>query len=243
MATSKDVAAVILAGGLGTRLRSVLPDLPKPMAPVAGRPFIEWVLRYLVKQGIHQIVISTGYRAECFESYFAQHRVPSVRSLTCVAEPVPQGTAGGFFFAIEQSGLRPEAWLVLNGDSLFLGELDSLCADVSRIALLAKWTEDASRYGSLDMGDRNQLRQFSEKRPGPGWINAGVYLIPHSVLSRMPAQRPLSWETDVFPTLLASGEPIAVTKARAPFIDIGIPSALAEADEFVRTNLAAFALD
>ena len=89
------VAAVILAGGLGTRIKHLLPNLPKPMAPVAGRPFLEWVGRYLVKQGIQQIVISTGYLSEVVERHFENRPIPGV-NIRCVAEPEPLGTGGEF---------------------------------------------------------------------------------------------------------------------------------------------------
>src|SRR4051812_31869760 len=100
------VAAVVLAGGFGTRIRHLLPGIPKPMAPVAGRPFIEHVVRYLAKGGVREIVLSTGYLAEVVASHFASQPVTDAR-VCCVPETEPLGTAGGFVHAATQSGLRP----------------------------------------------------------------------------------------------------------------------------------------
>src|ERR1041384_2523105 len=94
------LVAVILAGGFGTRIRHLSPDLPKPMIPVAGKPFLEWIIRFLGKQGIGKVAISTGYLGEKIESYFGDHPIEGV-SVACVRELEPKGTAGGFLNAIE----------------------------------------------------------------------------------------------------------------------------------------------
>src|SRR5689334_24662522 len=121
------VAAVVLAGGLGTRVQHLLPGVPKPMAPVAGKPFLEWVVRYLAKQGIRRVIISTGYLAEVVEQYFRDHPLPGVR-IECIAEAAPLGTGGGFLHAIRTAGGQPPAWLVMNGDSLAFADLASVIA-------------------------------------------------------------------------------------------------------------------
>lgn len=241
---SERTVAVVLAGGLGTRVRKVLPDLPKPMAPVAGRPFVEWVLRYLAAQGIREAIISTGYRAEAFADHFEMHAVPEMPCVRCVAEPEPMGTAGGFLFAAATVEVRPARWLVVNGDSLILADLAPLFASFRKpgleAALVALSMADASRYGSLDISSDDQLLRFREKCPQGSWINGGVYLLRDALLRRFPTQRPLSWEVDVFPQLLAAGIKVAASRVRAPFIDIGLPDTLRQADLFIRQNAAAF---
>ena len=113
--------AVVLAGGFGKRIQHLLPDLPKPMAPVNGRPFLEWVVRYLAAQKIRRVILSTGHRAEIVAKHFRSQPVKNVH-VSCVPETQPLGTAGGFLNAIRGAadGSRPQgpAWLVLNGDSL-----------------------------------------------------------------------------------------------------------------------------
>ena len=237
------IAAVILAGGFGTRLRSVLPDLPKPMAPVADRPFVEWAIRYLARQGIGRAILSTGYKAETIAQHFAQVAIGDV-VIRCILEPQPLGTAGGFLHAVEGAVDLPDAWLVLNGDSLtlidlapFFALLDDPAVDG---AVAALWMDDAARYGSLAFDSQGRLREFLEKRPGSSWINAGIYLIRQRVLERFPQKLPLSWETDVFPELLRQGARIQVHQARGAFLDIGLPESLAQAGAFIRENSSEF---
>jgi len=229
-------AAVILAGGQGTRLQGVLRGLPKPLAPVGGQPFLFWILRYLAGQGIREAVVSAGYLPEQMQAFCRKQRVlPEVR---CAVEPKPMGTAGGFLWASMVCPARPRAWLVLNGDSLACAPLAEffVCLERADAVVLAVWQDDASRYGTLEIGEGSVLRSFKEKRPGSGWINAGVYLFRDSILPRFPSPRPLSFETEVFPSLLDQGVTVRVHQVRAPFLDIGTPESLSQAEAFVRGN-------
>ena len=108
--------AVILAGGRGSRVQRLLPDLPKPMAVAAQRPFLEWVVRFLAKQGFADITISTGFRSEIIATHFNQFHLPGI-DIRCVPELEPCGTAGGFLNAVGSRVGRPDPWLVSNGDS------------------------------------------------------------------------------------------------------------------------------
>lgn len=232
--------AVILAGGLGTRIRRVLGDRPKPLAPVAGKPFLEWLILFLAKQGIARVIVSAGYRAEMVASFCASLAVPGV-SVACVAERVPLGTAGGFLEAIasDPSGL----WLVCNGDSVVCAELRKFIEgfrESDDAAMLALQVEEGSRYGNLSCDPAAYLTGFVEKSAQTGLINAGVYLLRRRTLPHFPAQRPLSFENDVFPTLLQADAKIRVYTVRAPFIDIGTESSLGEAESFIQHNRDAF---
>ena len=237
----KPPTAVILAGGLGTRIRHLLDGLPKPLAPVAGRPFLEWVIRFYARQGIANFVISAGYRAEMIEAFCAEFSHPGVR-VRCRREDVPLGTAGGFLNAI--AGEPSETWMVCNGDSLACTNLTgflSVTRDAPEEArLLALDVADTGRYGNLKLDERGFLAAFNEKVAGRGLINAGVYLFRESLLRQPPSQRPLSFETDWFPALLKAGKRIRVDKAAAPFIDIGTESSLREAEAFVTQNQSYF---
>src|ERR1039458_1801327 len=110
------VVGVVRAGGFGTGVAHLLPGVPKPMVPVVGKPFLEWIVRYLARQGIPKAILSTGHLAGVVESHFRTQPVAGVIPL-CVAESRPLGTAGGFLNAARASGESPEAWLVANGDS------------------------------------------------------------------------------------------------------------------------------
>jgi len=239
------VVAVILAGGAGTRVRHLLGELPKPMAPVEGRPFLEWQVRYLARQGVRRVVISTGYRAETIAAHFASQPVPGVKAV-CVAEPQPLGTGGGLLWATRQSGETAPVWLVLNGDTLCFADLARAMRPLAEpeIAgvLLAREVEDTARYGSLTLDARGCLAGFAEKRPGRGLVNAGMYLFRAGLLEEFPAQTPLSLERDVFPALTARGRLLKVETMQAPFLDIGTPETLPLAAAFVRRHRNEFLL-
>ncbi len=234
------LTAVILAGGLGTRIRHLLGELPKPMMPVAGRPFLEWVVRYFAKQGISRFVLATGYRGEAIEKHFAQRPVGGVE-IVCARESEPLGTAGAFLNAVKLSGLVSENWLVANGDSLVLTtEFGRLCTAASEGTslgvILGLEVEDAGRFGSLQVTPEGVLKRFAEKRPGAGLINAGVYAFRQQLLDMLPRTRPLSFETEVFPALLAEGHSLRVISSHGPFLDIGTEESLSQAEDFIRDH-------
>ncbi len=240
------IRVVILAGGFGTRVQHLLPEVPKPMAQVCGRPFIEWVVRFFQHYGLNDFVISTGFRAEVIENHFAQHAPAGARIRTC-RETTPLGTAGGFLHCTLPSAAEPamrpdDIWLVTNGDSLVLtdpGPMLRLVIEGYAAGMLGLRMADASRYGTLEVDAGGELTAFLEKRPGAGVINAGVYAFRESCIRTFPAQRPLSFELDVFPDL-TKRETIAVETVDAPFLDIGTPETLRAAEAFIAANLDSF---
>lgn len=242
-AAAPPVEAVVLAGGRGTRLGQAVATVPKPMLAVLGKPFLEWIVRYLAGQGIRRVFLSTGYLAGVVEEHFRAHPVPEVE-VACVAEPTALGTAGGFLHAIGAARRRPAAWLILNGDSLTLCSLKPLLALLANPAvdgaLLGVRASDASRYGTLRVGTDGALVGFEEKRPGAGVISAGVYLLRPRLFEAIPDRRPLSFERDVFPALLRRGARLQVLVGEAPFLDIGTPETLAQAEAFLRRHGGAF---
>jgi D-glycero-alpha-D-manno-heptose 1-phosphate guanylyltransferase len=241
--TTDQIIAVVLAGGFGKRVEHLLPDLPKPMAPVNGRPFLEWVVRYLAAQAIRRVILSTGHLAAVVEKHFRTQPVPGV-NISCVPETTPLGTAGGFLNAIRHADGKPAAWLVLNGDSLAAAPLDemiqSLTSSEMAGALLGVPMPEAARYGTISQNPKGELAGFNEKKPGAGVINAGVYLFRAPVTGLFPDKTPLSFETDVFPALIARRARLKVCVTNAPFLDIGTPESLPLAEEFVRRNRTFF---
>jgi NDP-sugar pyrophosphorylase family protein len=237
------ITAVVLAGGFGRRIQHLLPDLPKPMAPVNGRPFLEWVVRYLAAQKISRVFLSTGHLAEIVARHFQSQPVNNVR-VTCVPETEPLGTAGGFLNAIRGAadGGRPQgpAWLVLNGDSLAPAPLAQMIQslDDSKIAgaILGVRVADAARFGTILQNADGDLAGFNEKKPGAGVINAGIYLFRASAIDSFPDKTPLSFETEVFPALIAAKIRLKVCVTDAPFLDIGTPESLPLAETFIRRN-------
>lgn len=239
----KKCVAVILAGGMGTRIRHLLPDLPKPLAPVFGYPFLEWVLRFISMQGLTNIALSTGYLAEKID-YFVKNTTFKNLKLQCVKENFPLGTAGGVLNAADKCKYDFDTVLVLNGDSLVLADLSPIfeCFEESLVdvALLGVKVADAARYGTLDVSSDNFLLGFKEKQPGVGLINAGVYLFRKQILNLLPRDKAISFEVDVFPMLLAQNVRIKVIEVVAPFIDIGTEQSLSDASVFIEKNYQNF---
>lgn len=238
---SPPVRAILLAGGFGTRIQHLLPDRPKPMALVAGRPFLEWIVRFFHQEGVRDFTLSTGFRAEVVNEHFARLKLHGAK-IDCVPETRPLGTAGGFLLCADAAPTPPELWLVANGDSLTLTALAPLLAAMADpsvdAAVLGLAMPDAGRYGTLSIAPDGRLLGFAEKQPGPGTINAGVYLFRHRLLADLPARRPLSFETDVFPQLVERRVQTVTTEA--PFLDIGTPASLAQAEEFITRHLDFF---
>ena len=166
-----DVLTVLLAGGFGTRVAHLLPSIPKPMAPVAGRPFIEWVIRYFNGAGLSHFALSTGHLADAIEAHFAPQPVAGVK-IICRRETTPLGTGGGFLNTIDGLPPVPGGYLVANGDSVVVTD-PSLLVRTARAngweaAVLGLEVPDASRYGSLQVAPDGTLQAFAEKRP-PVW--------------------------------------------------------------------------
>lgn len=237
------ITCVVLAGGFGRRVEHLLPDIPKPMAMVNGKPFLEWVVRCLAAQNLRHVILSTGHLAGVIESHFQSQPVKNVQ-VRCVHEAAPLGTGGGFLNAARGAGGTPAAWLVLNGDSLAPAPLRDLFQTLDEPALagaiLGIHAAEASRFGTISQNARGELAGFSEKKPGAGIINAGVYLFRHAILRQFPGKTPLSFETEVFPALIAGGVRLKVCVTNAPFLDIGTPESLPLAADFIRRNAGCF---
>ena len=239
------ITAVILAGGFGTRVKHLLPNIPKPMVMVLNKPFLEWIIRYLHQQNINHFLLSTGYLSEVIETYFNEKTLDKL-TIKCYEETEPLGTGGGFINAVNQANSNSDYWLVANGDSLIFTDLkpffDCLNDDEIEGAILGLTVEDASRYGSLKFDENCNLVSFSEKQDGKGVINGGVYLFKNSILNKFPSQKSLSFEYDIFPYLLDQGCKIKVNTTSAPFLDIGTPETLAQAEKFINLNYQDFNL-
>lgn len=203
------------------------------------------MVRYLARQGVTDVILSTGYRAETVAAHFTREPLPGV-TVQCVPEPQPLGTAGGFLNAIRAHAGTPAGWLVLNGDSLVFADLAALARQLEEEAaaavVLGREVPDAARFGTLLIGPDQRLLGFQEKQPGRGRgvISAGVYLLRPTLLAEFPARTPLSFETDVFPALTARAVSVKVRVVDAPFLDIGTPETLPQAEAFIQQNRAHF---
>ena len=218
---------VVLAGGKGTRLRSVVSDLPKCMAPVAGRPFLAWLLDDLREAGFDHIILSLGYKHEAVEAWVATR--PDRDSITCVVEEEPLGTGGGVRLALRQA--REDAVFILNGDTFFSVDYPAMqafhCQNGAQATLALKPLRDFDRYGEVTLDGEGRITAFREKRPcAEGLINGGVYLLQRDALAEMPER--FSLEKDYFePKAESAG--LAGFRSEGYFIDIGIPADYARA--------------
>ena len=242
MPAPSDITALILAGGFGTRVKDLLGDLPKPMAPVNGKPFVEWIVRWLKAQSVRDVVISTGYGSEFVVNHFSAQPVTEM-NVQCVAELQPMGTGGGLAYAAAQCDASPEAWLVLNGDSLIFADVTELADELGDAdgVMGTRAAPDTTRYGSVRTDATGRITDFEEKQPGAGHINGGIYLLRHSVLESFPETRPLSLEREVFSNLLNEKNGLRAHPVEAAFLDIGTPETLPQAEAFVTGNQAKFA--
>jgi NDP-sugar pyrophosphorylase family protein len=226
------LSVAILAGGLGTRLRSLVPDRPKVLAEVGGRPFLHWWLDALDRQGCSDIVLCAGYKADQLGDTLGHfHRRLTLWYST---EQQPLGTGGALRHALDF--FQSDPILVLNGDSYcevdlgaFLAAHQACGADAS---LVLNHVEDSSRFGRVEAQPDGRIEAFREKSAGagPGWINAGIYLIRRELLAALPDSDNRSLECDLLPRWVLGhvhGYP-----STGRFIDIGTPESLAQANRF-----------
>lgn len=214
--------AIVLAGGLGTRLQARVRDLPKPMAPVAGRPFLEYVLDRLIAGGVREVILSVGYRAEAIEAHFGS--VYRGATLSYAVEAEPLGTGGAIAHALVGQGNAPV--LVLNGDTFLNIDVSLLVhwydLQPTAVAMVLRDTPDVSRYGSVALKGECVVG-FSEKgRTGRGLINAGIYIVMPQIFADLGLSGKFSFETEVLQRHLQALKPRAFV-TDAYFIDIGIP--------------------
>lgn len=228
--------AVILAGGLGTRLRGAVPDLPKPMAPVAGRPFLSWLLDHLAGHGVRRAVLSVGYRREAIMDRFGSRH--GALALDYAVEETPLGTGGGIALGLAQ--IEGPAAFVLNGDTFL--DLDYRHFDVaagasSTMAIALRRIDEADRYGAAIVQDGRVVGFAARAGGGPGRINAGVYRLPRDLFSRFEMPAAFSFERDFLEVHAAALKPLAYD-CDGMFIDIGVPEAWRQAQRVFAERVA-----
>lgn len=219
--------AIVLAGGLGTRLRAVVPDLPKPMAPVAGKPFLEILLTSLAHKGFARIILSLGFMADKVTAHFGDQFAGM--KLVYEIENTPLGTGG----AVRQALARcnEDHVFVFNGDTyldLEVAEIEA-CWQLHHVPIIvARDVPDTARYGRLNI-QKQRVIGFSEKgMAGPGLINAGCYVLPVTALDDFVLGQPFSMETDFLAKIVeVQRTDLFVTTGH--FIDIGVPEDYARA--------------
>lgn len=224
---------LILAGGFGTRLKSIVPDLPKPLADVNGKPFLWWLLRHLENEGVKDVYLSVGYLHEHIQSYFGD-KFNGI-NLHYIIETEPLGTGGAILNASQQ--IPEQEIIILNGDTLATTNLskfiDFASQHTSKLFLAVAKVNDASRYGTVNINENNQITGFAEKgKTGVGLINAGIYLFDKSLFNAFDLPHKFSFETEILMKHFDELNLIAYDQV-IDFIDIGIPEDYAIAQQKV----------
>jgi D-glycero-alpha-D-manno-heptose 1-phosphate guanylyltransferase len=225
-------SAIVLAGGFGTRLSSVVSEVPKPMAPIGAKPFLQYLLDFLQNQQFEQIILSVGHKREVIMDYFGKEY--KGMEILYAVEDTPLGTGGGIAKAM--TFCTAETVAVLNGDTFFDIDLQLLAqvhsSTQANVTIGLKPMSDFDRYGIVETNSEGKVLHFQEKKPTQhGNINGGVYLVDMNVfLQHTPANQAFSFEKDFlevnveqlnFQSLIHDGY----------FIDIGVPSDYFKAEE------------
>ena len=215
--------AIILAGGKGKRLRSIINDIPKPMAPIKGIPFLEYLILQLKKQNIKDIIFSIGYKGSIIRSYFQDGGNWDI-NIEYSEEDKPLGTGG----ALRKAGelIDDEQFIVMNGDSFFdieFKQLISFHEEKQAVATISlAYAETLERYGHVEIGNDGEITKFIEKgnSVSAGHVNGGIYILNSELINKIPLAQ-VSLETEVLPNLINRG--LFGMKFKSFFIDIGKP--------------------
>lgn len=222
--------AIILAGGMGTRLRSVIQDIPKPMAPIGETPFLTYLLDELKQQGIQRVVLSTGYKHEVVEESYGN----SYKGMDLVysVEDTPLGTGGAIKKALQLIN-TPNA-LILNGDTMFKVDFMSMfrfhLENESDFTLALKKMEDSQRYGVVETASNRVVRFREKAERKAGSINGGIYLLKKEILLGKDLPEKFSFEKDFMEAYFRELKVMAFV-SDGYFIDIGIPEDYAKAQQ------------
>ncbi|MCX5809848.1 MAG: nucleotidyltransferase family protein [Proteobacteria bacterium] len=231
---------IILAGGKGTRLSSILSDIPKPMAPINGRPFLDILLSQLNSYpDIKNVILAVGYKSDIIMAKYRDYATYDFKILFS-EEKVLLGTGGAIKKALSLT--NTEDVLVLNGDSYIDFDIDSLInfykTNSASMTIVLKEISDSNRYGSVKIDDQLRILSFEEKGSSnhTGLINAGVYLIKKNLFDNIEEDHEISFERQILPVLIKGNTCGYITSGR--FIDIGVPETYLIADEFFKDGLS-----
>ncbi len=224
---------LILIGGKGTRLKSIVSDKPKPMAEISGRPFLEWLILSLRKKNIQKLILAAGYKAEMIEEYFGNGANWGVE-ISYSYETEPMGTAGAVRNAL--SKLSGSNFIVLNGDSFCNFNLSALTKkhinSSAQVTMVLIRVNDRKRFGLVEIDKDGVIIGFKEKvaNAADGLINAGIYMLSRQFVETIPAGRKISLESEMFPEFVGKGFHGIVSDGY--FIDIGTPESYIAAQRY-----------
>ena len=224
--------AVILCGGLGKRMQLISKDTPKVLFEIEGKPFMDYVLRFLKNQGLHRVILCVGHLSGKVRDYCGEGAAWGLE-VVYSEEKELLGTAGAVINAADR--IQSENFWVLNGDSLLEMNLSAMHdfhqAKSAKITLGLTKVSDQKRFGAVFMNENQEITRFNEKKAeGAGWINGGLYLIQKTVLEGR-ALKPCSWEEGIFPSYLGQG--LYGFASSGSFFDIGVPESYASVQKIM----------
>ena len=230
-----DSLVVILVGGFGTRVKHLLNDIPKPLAIVHSKPFLYWIVKFYYDRGYRNVVLACHYNHNYFYDFVNEISFEGLL-INIVLENSPLGTAGSFLNVYHKYNYYKN-YIVHNGDTYFNYNqeiINNFYDNSYNLEIIAKEMNDCSRYGSLFIDKDSNLISFTEKKPGIGLINTGIYLISNKILSMFRYDfNVLSFEYDFFPMLLNNNFQIKVHISYDDFIDIGTEGSLKSSENFM----------
>jgi D-glycero-alpha-D-manno-heptose 1-phosphate guanylyltransferase len=230
--------AIILAGGLGKRLRSIVPKLPKPLAPIGGRPFLSYLFDFWISQGVNHFVLSIGYKHEIIQKEFGAHYKSA--KVDYAIETTPLGTGGGLLLS-QKKLLSPEPFLVLNGDTFFNIKRNEILNyhsnNAADMTLSLFKISPNSRYNPALLDNDGFISSLEKpsKTSKSSWANGGVYLMEPDLLNEYQNYPPkkYSLEDELLPDLIKNKKRIAGFISQGDFIDIGLPDDYRRAKEIL----------
>lgn len=222
--------AIVLAGGFGTRLAHVVSDVPKPMAPVCGKPFLQYILDDLAKKGVCRVILAVGYKKECIENHFG----PSYGGMELVYSPEDKPLFTGGAIRQAMNHVNGERAYVVNGDTYFDVDFDAMQMLHEQtgavLTIAAKPMRDFDRYGTVEMDESRRIIAFREKQPcAEGEINGGIYLLEKAEMTAISEEK-FSFE-NAYMEACVTDKAMYAFRSDGYFIDIGVPEDYARAQK------------
>ena len=225
----KNVSFVVLVGGLGSRIKHLYPNQPKPLIRIHNKPFLYWLIKEIKDLNCKNVIYASGYRSEQIENWINNNEFKDLNQ-KIVKEKKKLGTAGSIFNLID---LCKENLIILNGDSFLVGGIKKLLQSINvnhSSTLVCHHTRNTNRFGKIIFNQKNQLINFFEKeKSGPGYINSGIYFFKKEKIIEYKTYGYMSLEHQLIPNMIKNNEKIKVIKIKNPkFIDIGTENSILE---------------
>ena len=225
----KNISFVVLVGGLGSRIKHLYPNKPKPLISINNKPFLYWLIKEIEKLNFKNVIYATGYKSKQIENWVNNNEFKNLNQ-KIVKENTKLGTAGSIFNLIN---LCEDNLIVLNGDSFLAGGLKTLAESINKkhsCALICHYMKNTNKYGKIIFNQEDELISFLEKKEsGPGYINSGIYFFRKEKIIEYKAYGYVSLEHELIPNMIKNNEKIKVIKINNPkFIDIGTQDSIIE---------------